>query len=205
MPEPTETPNPEPTVPSAVPSPNGVAHKSAADYTREQALRLPEIMLLEIGSFYEDRRIKSGDIASEYGISNGVLTAIVDHLGLERRRPGHNQGLQPGGFQRDASGKRVWVPNDEAPPVPEPVERALERMLAPAPEPVVRPRRPEPAVATPAASAATPPSLTTDASTTVWEVQVTGLIHVTGDEIQDAIDAVKGIYPRLRVTGIRQA
>lgn len=194
------------------PSPNGVAHKTHTDYLQEAMQRMPEATILEIGSFYEDRRIKSGDIAREFSISNGVLTQIVDHLGLERRKPGHNQGLQPGGFQRDLAGKRVWVPNEPERPVPEPVEKALERMLKPAPEPPVQRVRP---VAEPqeirrvAEQLMAPPPPTVQAtvkgSSTVWEVQVEGLIHVTGEEIQDALDAVKGIYPRLRVRGIRQA
>lgn len=184
------------------PSPNGVAHKTHTDYLQEAMQRMPEATILEIGSFYEDRRIKSGDIAKEFSISNGVLTQIVDHLGLERRKPGHNQGLVPGGFQRDLAGKRVWVPDVEEKPVPEPVEKALERMLKPAPEPPVQ--RVRPAAVAPMVAPPPQPVLTTGSST-VWEVQVEGLIHVTGEEIQDALDAVKGIYPRLRVRGIRQA
>ena len=192
------------------PSPNGVAHKTHTDYLQEAMQRMPEATILEIGSFYEDRRIKSGDIAREFSISNGVLTQIVDHLGLERRKPGHNQGLVPGGFQRDLAGKRVWVPDepergkrDPFDNVPEPVEKALERMLKPAPEPPIQRVRPAPVA--PMVAPPPQPTLVTDASSTVWEVQVEGLIHVTGEEIQDALDAVKGIYPRLRVRGIRQA
>jgi hypothetical protein len=190
------------------PSPNGVAHKTSRDYLQDALQRMPESTLLEIGSFYEDRRIKSGDIALEFSISNGLLTQIIDHLGLERRKPGHNQGLVPGRFYSSTDGKRVWKPDEPEKPtvepsVPEPVEKALERMLKPAPEPPVQRVRPAPVA--PMVAPPPQPVLTVGASSTVWEVQVEGLIHVTGEEIQDALDAVKGIYPRLRVRGIRQA
>ena len=192
------------------PSPNGTAKRS---YRPDPNLLGQETML-EIGAHYEDRRITTEAIARAFGISNAMLSAVVDALGLTRRGIG-NTGLKPRGHFTAQDGKRVWVLDEPigpppipatatearalaaTPPVPDETLVALERMIDHTPKAILPPK-PEPPVQH-------RPQLATDASSVVWEVQVSGLIHVTGAEITDAIAAVQGIYPKLRITGIRQA
>ena len=179
------------------PSPNGTAKRS---YRPDPTLLGQETML-EIGAHYEDRRIPTERISVAFGISNAMLSAVVDALGLTRRGIG-NTGHKPKGHFTAQDGKRVWV-LDEPPapatqqPVPDETLVALERMIDHTPKPIL-PSKPEPPVQH-------RPQVSVDASTGVWEVQVSGLIHVAGNEITDAIAAVQGIYPKLRITGIRQA
>jgi hypothetical protein len=198
----TDTQSLEPPVPST----NGTSRRS---YKPNPNL-LGQEMMLEIGAHYEDRRITTEAIARAFGISNAMLSAVVDALGLARRGVG-NTGSRPRGHFTAQDGKRVWV-LDEAPPlgppptpdaasearaqvvdeVPEPVEKALERMLRlpPRPEPVAHPR-PQPT-----------PVQVEDESLPVWKIDYLGSMLVRARDIDQALDRARQDGHLTQIVGV---
>jgi hypothetical protein len=158
----------------------------------------------EILDLYTHTDTPVGEIARTYGIKDTYTYNLLNAARIAWRRGDdvpfaawqarqNGKPLGPPPIPATATEARALAATQQ--PVPDETLVALERMIEHQPRPILPPK-PEPPVR---------PSLVADASTVVWEVQVSGLIHVTGNEITDAIAAVQGIYPKLRITGIRQA
>jgi len=185
--------NPLPERPT-VPEPNGTARKTYRPNPEE----LGQELLLEIGAHYEDHRIPAEKIALAYGISNGMLSAAVDLLGLPRRARG--AGPKPPGRFGVVDGKRTWLLDE--PEIPEAQHKALENMLTapvygspqpgrtrlePKPEPPVV-RRAEPVFA----------------QTERWAIKVEGWLALDGDGLEQIVAQVRAAYPGLNISELRR-
>jgi hypothetical protein len=194
----------EPKPPAPEPA-NGVVKHDHRYYLQRQLEGMSPERKLEIASFYEDRRIPSYAITKAYGINNSLLTAVVDEMGLPRRGMGNNQALEPGHFEPDAQGKQTWVLDapeaQPEPTVPEPQQKALERMLRlpPKPEPAAQP--------VPRPAAQDMPSYVeqvlpdeTDAS--VWKIDYLGSMLVRARDIDQALERARADGHLTQIVGV---
>ena len=184
-----------------VPEPNGTAKRTY----RPDANLLGQELLLEIGAHYEDTRIPTEKIALAYGISNAMLTAAVDLLNLPRRGSGNKGRKMPGRFGV-VDGKRTWLIDEPEPEVvqdvPEPVEKALERMLQipPKPEPLAKPvqRLPLPVALQQVVDEIAPD----EQDWPVWRIDYQGSMLIRARDIDQALDKARADGHLTQIVGI---
>lgn len=149
-----------------------------------QMARMSDEAKLEIGKMYEDG-LSYATIRTRARVSNATIAQVARDLALPARGKGPRPRAQvePEDFidtSLDAEpGQAVFDL------VPEPVVKAIERMvLPPKPEPVLHSTR-------------------VPAETQHWHVKVEGILDVYSPSIEEALALVRKTQPELKITGIQ--
>jgi hypothetical protein len=193
----TDTQPLEPTVPST----NGTGRGG-----RQPSVNLTDDQQVEIIDMYTRTLEPVGLIAKHYGIQETYVFNVLGRAGITWRR---KHALYRSGAETfDQWQARQQKPTPLGPPpipatatearaqvvaeVPEPVEKALERMLRlpPKPEPVAQPR-PQPVQVE-----------ATDPNESVWEISYVGRMLVRAQDIDQALDRARQDGHLTQIVGV---